>query len=132
MILNLVLRYMYYKYLFLLSVLLLNCFLIVLLFRFLSLSLHAVLNFNAVQLVNLFIVSTFCALRSLCLPPGHEDILLDFPLEALLFLMHIFILQFLVYIYHKQIRYFFVYFWHLFSDVHRCDFCSELNDRSDS
>jgi len=62
-ILNLVLRYMYRKYFFLLSVLLLNCFLIVLLFHFLSL--HAVLNFNAVQIVNLFIVSPFCVLRSL-------------------------------------------------------------------
>ena len=91
---------MYHKYFFLLSVLLLNCFLIVLLFHFLSL--HALLNFNAVQIVNLFIVSPFCVLRMLCLLPGPEDILLDFPLEALLFLMHIFTLQFL-YIYHKQI-----------------------------
>lgn len=89
---------MYHKYLFLLCVvfkLLFNC----VAFLFLVIvSFHAVLNFNAVQSVNLFIVSAFCALRSLCLPPGHEDILLEFPLEALLFLMHIFTFQFHVYI----------------------------------
>ena len=74
------------------SVLLLNCFLNCVTFLFLVIvSFHALLNFTAVQSINLFMASAFCALRSLCLPPGHEDILLGFPLEALLFPMHIFI-----------------------------------------